>query len=184
MSEGRTGRRCTVCEHPEAEQINAALVEGVSFRNIGKRFDLKTTAIFRHQKTHIKALVVRAQAAREVVAERQALTLLERVEAYWLRIGSLLEVSEDLLREAADHRDKLSAIGACVVVGRELRESMTLLANLAGELRKPGVCPTCAKRGREQVDNKMTVEVVNTLTELSDDEIKALARKHGLEVVE
>jgi hypothetical protein len=42
-------RPCSICRHPQREEIEAALAGGGSFRNLGKRYATSATAIFRHQ---------------------------------------------------------------------------------------------------------------------------------------
>jgi hypothetical protein len=54
VSEVRTGRPCTVCEHPEADAINEAIAQGTVLRTIAARFDVTPSALSRHRNAHTK----------------------------------------------------------------------------------------------------------------------------------
>jgi IS30 family transposase len=45
--------RCTVCHHPRRAEIEAAHIVGVTFREIGKRFDRSKTTIAKQIKLHV-----------------------------------------------------------------------------------------------------------------------------------
>lgn len=136
MSERQSGRRCSICTHREAEQINAALVENESLRNIAKRFGISAAAVFRHKAEHISETMAKAQGAKEAAEVARGDSLLARVESHLSRIERLQEAAETILEEATEHKGKLSAIGAAAVVSRELRGCYELLGKLAGELRE------------------------------------------------
>jgi hypothetical protein len=56
---GAGGRdRCSGCQHPQAADLDAALVSGTSIRHLAKRFGLSTSAVHRH-KAHVSASLVR-----------------------------------------------------------------------------------------------------------------------------
>ncbi|MEN3183787.1 MAG: helix-turn-helix domain-containing protein, partial [Atribacterota bacterium] len=48
-----TGKRCSVCLHPERTHIEEALQSGVSLRQVAKRFGVCYASIYRHQKKHM-----------------------------------------------------------------------------------------------------------------------------------
>lgn len=50
---------CTVCEHPQREQIDVALRGGTSVRSICKAFDVGRTAVSGHAAKHTTALETR-----------------------------------------------------------------------------------------------------------------------------
>ncbi len=113
-------RTCTVCTHPQRDEIDAALVAGVALRNIAKRFDTSPTAVFRHKGEHLPAKLVMAQEAAEVA---EADDLLGQVRDLQRRAHNILDKAE----EAGELRVALSAI-------REARGNLELLAKLLGEL--------------------------------------------------
>ncbi len=45
-------RACTICQHPDLYEINAALVEGVSLRKLEERYGVKRSSLSRHQGRH------------------------------------------------------------------------------------------------------------------------------------
>jgi hypothetical protein len=50
-------RRCTVCAHAEAHQINRLLLSGASIRDVAGRFSLSRTAVGNHSTTHLRQRV-------------------------------------------------------------------------------------------------------------------------------
>ncbi len=114
-------RSCTICEHPEREAIDEALVAGESSAKIAGRYrTIDERAIRRHKANHLPAKLVMAQAAEEVA---QADTLLGQVRDLQRRALDILDKAE----EAGELRTALGAI-------REARGNLELLAKLLGEL--------------------------------------------------
>ena len=46
-------RSCSICTHPQRQAIDQALMAGVVFRNIARRFGTSTTAVHRHRHEHL-----------------------------------------------------------------------------------------------------------------------------------
>ncbi len=113
-------RSCTVCEHPERERIDKALVGDASNRSVASLYDVSEAAVRRHKANHLPAKLVMAQAAEEVA---QADDLLGQVQDLQKRTLAILEAAEG----TKQHRTALSAI-------REARSNLELLAKLLGEL--------------------------------------------------
>jgi hypothetical protein len=114
-------RRCTVCDHPENEEINRALVAGESTAKISGRYrTIDERALRRHRANHLPAKLVMAEKAQEVA---QADDLLDQVRDLQERALAILGKAE----EAGELRTALSAI-------REARGNLELLAKLLGEL--------------------------------------------------
>lgn len=112
-------RKCTICEHPQVEAINAALVGGASYRDIARQFAVSKDALFRHRQ-HLPAELVKAQEAKEIA---QADNLLEQLKDLQRRTLSILQAAE----QDNDHATALKAI-------KEARGNLELLAKLLGEL--------------------------------------------------
>jgi len=85
-------RICTVCAHPQREEIDTCLVSDQSMRGIARRFRLDDAAVLRHRNAHLPAQMARAHEAQETVRadgllaqvqslQRRALGILERAEA-------------------------------------------------------------------------------------------------------
>jgi hypothetical protein len=113
-------RSCTICEHPDREAIDEALVGGASNRSVASLYDVSEAAARRHKANHLPAKLVMAQAAEEVA---QADTLLGQVRDLQQRALDILDQAE----EAGELRTALGAI-------REARGNLELLAKLLGEL--------------------------------------------------
>ena len=114
-------RSCTVCAHPKREQIDLALVEGVSAAEISGRYrTVGERAVRRHRSNHLPAKLVMAEKAAEVA---EADTLLDQVKGLQARAYALLDKAE----EAGELRTALSAT-------REARGNLELLAKLLGDL--------------------------------------------------
>ena len=112
-------RRCTICTHPQREEIDRALVEGESFRNMARRFGVSLGALHRH-RTHIRDDV---QQAIEAKAVRSGRSVLDRIRELNREARSLLEEARSRGRYAA----AVQAIGAATRL-------LELEAKLLGEL--------------------------------------------------
>lgn len=117
-------RRCSVCEHPQVEAINVALVNGDALRDVAGRYGLSKTALHRH-KAHLPARLVKA---REAEGAARADSLLQQVRDLHARTLTILAEAE----AERDHATALKAI-------REARGNLELLAKLLGELQEKRV---------------------------------------------
>jgi hypothetical protein len=114
-------RRCSVCTHPDRENIDEALVGATAISAIAAKYrDISEDALGRHKANHLPAKLVMAEKAKEVA---QADSLLEQVRDLQGRALAILEAAE----ASEQHRTALSAI-------REARGNLELLAKLLGEL--------------------------------------------------
>jgi transposase-like protein len=113
-------RRCSVCDHPERQKVDEALVSGAPYRSIAKRFALSESAVYRHKAEHLPARLAKA---REAVEVAQADDLLTQVRDLQDRALAILDRAES----AGELRTALGAI-------REARGSLELLAKLLGDL--------------------------------------------------
>lgn len=113
-------RKCTVCQHPERETIDAALVAGDSLRDVAGRYRISKSAVERHKAEHIPARLAQAQDAQDAA---RADTLLAQVSELQGKALGILTKAES----AGDLRAATAAI-------REARECLALLAKLTGEL--------------------------------------------------
>ena len=114
-------RSCTVCAHPKREEMDRALVEGVSAAEISGRYrTVGERAVRRHRSNHLPAKLVMAEKAAEVA---EADNLLDQVGDLQRRALAILDKAE----EAGELKTALSAI-------REARGNLELLAKLLGEL--------------------------------------------------
>jgi hypothetical protein len=114
-------RRCSVCTHPDRENIDEALVSATAISAISAKYrDISEDALGRHKANHLPAKLVMAEKAKEVA---QADSLLEQVRDLQGRALAILDQAE----MSGDLRTALGAI-------REARGNLELLAKLLGEL--------------------------------------------------
>lgn len=114
------GRKCSICEHSQADTINKELISGTPFRNIAEQFQVSTTSLHNHKSKHLPADLVKAQDAHEVA---RADSLLVHVQELQQKALSLLDKAET----AGDLKTALAGV-------REARSCIELLARLQGEL--------------------------------------------------
>src|SRR5215218_10004290 len=113
-------RRCTVCDHPERNSIDQALVNVAPYRSVAKRFALSESAVYRHKTEHLPVHLLKAREVEEVA---RADDLLDQVRHLQTHALDILERAE----EAGDLRTALAAIF-------QARGNLELLGKLAGEL--------------------------------------------------
>ena len=114
-------RRCTVCDHPQREEIDMQLVCGESYRKIADQFSLSFGSIARHKESHIPDALVKAQDAGEAA---QADDLLAQVKALQSEAQSILGEA----RAAGDLKTALIGIG-------KAKECLELLFKVEGRLQ-------------------------------------------------
>jgi hypothetical protein len=113
-------RSCTVCEHPERESIDHALVGGASNRSVASLYDVSEAAVRRHRTNHLPAKLAKAHEAEEV----------SRADGLLRQVRTLQSKTLNILLRAESAGDLRTAL--CAV--REARGNVELLAKLAGEL--------------------------------------------------
>lgn len=116
-------RKCSICEHEKANEINQLLLEGEPYRNIAERFSVSAAALSRH-KAHIPAALALAQDAHEAAQADNLLAQVQELQAKAL----------DLLRQAEAAGELRTALAGV----REARACLELLAKLQGELAQEG----------------------------------------------
>ncbi len=112
-------RSCTICTHKKRLEIDEAIVSGIPFRAISRRFRVSDDAVSRH-RAHVGEAVKRAAAGRQSAAEE---TLLARLKA--VQVDTL-----EVCREAKRAKDRETQLRAISRVEKQLE----LEARLLGEL--------------------------------------------------
>ena len=128
-------RTCTICTHPERDEIEKQLVARKPFRRIAKRFETSDTSLFRHAKNHLPGVLLKAREVREVL---HADGLLEQVRGLCERTETLFAEVEDILAKAKQSNDlriALAAVHSAVAVAREARGNAILLGQLTHKLQ-------------------------------------------------
>ncbi len=132
------GLECTVCKHPQAQSIDAALASGaLSNRSIAKQFDLGAASIDRHVKSnHVGRRIAAAAERKAVKADDQFMDgILSAITAG--RRGV------DLGLAAADAVDDPATLYRLTpaFMAQQLR-ALELLGNATGRLKQEGTTVT------------------------------------------
>ena len=114
-------RRCTICDHPDRDAIDQALLTPASYRSIAQHFAASPDAMYRHKHDHLPQHLSQAKAAQEVTQADGLLAKVQALEADAKRIQGHAEADGDL-------RTALQGI-------RELVRIIELQARLLGELK-------------------------------------------------
>lgn len=113
-------RPCTLCIHPQKDEIDAALVAGEPKASIARRFAVSRDSAERHASAHLPAALEKAQQACEVSSADSLLG----------QLRNLHQKTLGLLARAEKARQLRVAISAV----REARENIELLSKLAERL--------------------------------------------------
>jgi hypothetical protein len=104
-----TGRKCTVCSHPDRERIDAAIVAGVdSFNALASRFELDDSAIQRHSVTHLPVRLVRNAEALQAQSDKEFVKLAVTLASNRL---ARLQARRDQLEEIRQARASAAEAG-------------------------------------------------------------------------
>ena len=125
---------CRVCGHKKRLEIDRALLEGQSLRDIAKRTGTTASSLQRHKAEHLARSLVKAHEAREVARADSLLDDVRTGEGRAERLYAAAEGILDRALEAEDLKTALTAIRAAVDVMGEARGYMELRGELTGEL--------------------------------------------------
>lgn len=116
------GRSCTVCHHPDREEIDHALVGGRPMTTLAAEKDLSKDALRRHKDEHLPASIV---AVKDREVETHGQSLLQEIE--WL-ISHLKEMAKNAEENGKQHLE--------ISVLREFRQALELRGKATGELKE------------------------------------------------
>jgi len=130
-------RVCSVCQHPERESIDRALINGASVRDLAGRYTppLSKTAIQRHKESHLPETLTKAREAAEASHGDDLLKQVRVLQHQTLRILQAAVITQDL-------RVALAAIGQArgnVELMAKLHETRELEARLEALERRDDV---------------------------------------------
>jgi hypothetical protein len=129
---------CQICDHPQREAIDRAIIAGDSLRKIGTMFGTSKSEVDRHKRICMKrAIAPLQQPIRPPVyqtAAEQAITS-QNVKSVAARAEQLVAKMEGLV----DTFEKTGNADGIIKAGKEVREGLRLLAQLSGELGPGGV---------------------------------------------
>ena len=113
---------CRVCNGPNREAIDKALITGTPFRHIAAQYGTSTGALQRHKKDHLPQALIKAKEALEIARGDDLIAQMRDLNRRTRVILDKAETSNDL-------NTALKAIG-------ENRRNQELIGKLIGELGK------------------------------------------------
>jgi hypothetical protein len=120
------GRPCTICRHPERDEIDQRLIASTALKPISERFGVSVQALIRHRNLHLPQAVRDAAEGTRAAAERE-------------RGGDLLAAARalhgkalDLMRQAERARDLRTALAGI----REAARCVELQGRLMGQIKE------------------------------------------------
>ncbi len=120
--------RCTVCSHPDIDDLNAQLVEGGrSLRGLARKFVLSEDALQRHRKRHLPAAVSRGA---EVKAGEKGRDLLDRIRTAEEKLGGYERIAVNLATKGVKDGDAALVLRALSEARRSAVESRLKLWGL------------------------------------------------------
>jgi transposase-like protein len=114
------GRPCSICAHPNRDDIDAALISGASYSAVSKQFGVGPESVRRHHDAHLSPALAAMEAAEQ---EAKQATLLDRIEG-------LITRAETLYNAASDDGKSAQALN----VLREMRGLLELYGKASGEI--------------------------------------------------
>jgi hypothetical protein len=88
-------RSCSICEHDNLDEINAALASNERIRTIAARWSVSKAALMRHRNEHLPVSAIEAQEAKEAEEHAPADKLLDRVCDLQKHTLAILEDAEE-----------------------------------------------------------------------------------------
>ncbi len=114
---------CTVCRHQRKTEIDEAILDGATLREIAQKFDVSPDAVHRH-KSHVPAAIVKADEARQALEGSNLLA----------QLFAITVDTRELFVEAKKAKDRDGALKAVA----RLEKQLELQAKLLGELQQEG----------------------------------------------
>ena len=90
---------CRVCGHKKRLEIDRALIEGQSLRDIARRTGTTASSLQRHKADHLRPSLVKAYQAKE---NARAEGFRERLETTWSRIEGAMDQAQRAVRTRED----------------------------------------------------------------------------------
>jgi hypothetical protein len=119
---------CTICKHPQRAEIEAALVQGHSFRYIALQFQVGAMSVYRHRENCMPEEIAQSQEARE---QAFALNIAEQLHTINQSSMALLKVAQAALsRIVGTQADALPSEEALLAMSKERRALKLKLAGI------------------------------------------------------
>ena len=127
-------RTCTLCRHPQRDQLDRALLAGDSYRHIASQYGTSTGALQRHKAEHLPETLVKAHEAQEVGRADSLLAQVFRQEALFDELDQSAKVIQERAIGEKDRRGALEAISVRGNLSHKRRGYMELFGRITGEL--------------------------------------------------
>jgi len=59
-------RTCTICEHPQRDEIDYLIINGNTFRHIASQYNFSYRAVKRYKDNHLNKKLAKAKEAKEI----------------------------------------------------------------------------------------------------------------------
>ena len=126
---------CSVCRHPERDEIDRAIVEGrLTTRGIADRYGLSKSAVQRHRSKCVRAALVRAEESHGISRGRALSEAIQNVEVRAARLLDGAERSLGVALAEGDPKVVAASVRAASAALKELRETLRFRAQVNGEL--------------------------------------------------
>ena len=119
--------QCSVCRHPEREDVDMALLAGqMPLRQLAARWGLSKSALWRHKRDHLPLHLAKAAEGDEVASAERLLSHLEELRTKALAITARAEKAGELNTALAGIREARQVIQALsqIVTVRDLEEQL------------------------------------------------------------
>jgi hypothetical protein len=120
------GRPCTICRHPDRDEIDRRLVASTALKPVSERFGVTVQALIRHRNLHLP------EAARAAATETRAAAERERGSDLLAEARALHGKALELMRQAERARDLRTALAGI----REAARCVELQGRLMGQIRE------------------------------------------------
>ena len=124
------GKRCSICSHREAQNIDLALARGVSVTALSRRYKVSTDSLYRHSKAHLPPqLRAKLIAGPDIdidldkLKETESQSLLANLVALRHRLFAALDTAEE-------YQDA----GMLTRVSSQLHQNLEITGKLLGDL--------------------------------------------------
>ena len=93
-------RRCTICNHPQRDAMDQALLTPEPYRSIAQHFAVSPDAVYRHKQDHLPKHLAQAHTAHEV----------SQADGLMAQLQALTTETQAILREARPSYDPLKPV--------------------------------------------------------------------------
>lgn len=119
---GKLGRPCTVCQHPQHEEINMLLASSdLTYTEISRKYGVSDDALRHHRKKHFTEILAKAHSTEDVAEANRLLA----------DIRDLREKAINILVKAENAGNLKTALLGI----REARGCIELLAKVEGQIK-------------------------------------------------